>query len=177
MPHSTSVDHVFMGVSLIWNPHKIIDTASFWCTWWWELGMGIPETALHLQELPHDDHSVIYLHSLTRPALTVIKITRGCGCLTNPKQLCVVSIVTPHVTKGRTDIFKFDASTHHLRSCSYIHRTLVLRAIDFGRPLIYLYFVWWWLNCFSQDFVNHVKLTDSQNWLEVFSKQKIQKSV
>ena len=101
--------------------------------------MGIPETALHPQELPHDDHSVICLHSLTRPALPVITITRGCGCLTNPKQPYVVPIMTPRVTKGRTEIFKFDASTHHLRSCSSMHRTLVLRAIDFGRPLIYLY--------------------------------------
>ena len=55
-------------------------------------------------------------------------------CLINPKQPCVVSIVTPRVTMGRTEIFKFDASTHHLRSCSSIHRTLVLRAIDFSRP-------------------------------------------
>ena len=101
--------------------------------------MGIPETALHPQELPLDDHSVICLHSLTRPALPVITITRGCGCLINPKQPCVVSIVTPRVTKGRTEIFKFDASTLHLRSCSSIHRTLVLRAIDFGRPFIFIY--------------------------------------
>ena len=151
--------------------------------------MGIPETALHPQELPLDDHSVICLHSLTRPALPVITITRGCGCLINPKQQCtrktfmihqtfvrwalyillkfvksliwhlglaignvwhvrwfswtlkqpcVVSIVTPRVTKGRTEIFKFDASTHHLRSCSSIHRTLVLRAIDFGRPFMFI---------------------------------------
>ena len=99
--------------------------------------MGIPETALHPQELPLDDHSVICLHSLTRLALPVITITRGCGCLINPKQPCVVSIVTYRVTMGRTEIFKFDASTHHLRSCSSIHRTLVLRAIDFSRPFIY----------------------------------------
>ena len=100
--------------------------------------MGIPETALHPQELPLDDHSVICLHSLTRLALPVITITRGCGCLINPKQPCVVSIVTYRVTMGRTEIFKFDASTHHLRSCSSIHRTLVLRAIDFSRPFIYI---------------------------------------
>ena len=101
--------------------------------------MGIPETALHPQELPLDDHSVICLHSLTRLALPVITITRGCGCLIYPKQPCVVSIVTYRVTMGRTEIFKFDASTHHLRSCSSIHRTLVLRAIDFSRPFIYIY--------------------------------------
>ena len=100
--------------------------------------MGIPETALHPQELPLDDHSVICLHSLTRLALPVITITRGCGCLINPKQPCVVSIVTYRVTMGRTEIFKFDASTHHLRSCSSIHRTLVLRAIDFSRPFIFI---------------------------------------
>ena len=101
--------------------------------------MGIPETALHPQELSLDDHSVICLHSLTRLALPVITITRGCGCLINPKQPCVVSIVTYRVTMGRTEIFKFDASTHHLRSCSSIHRTLVLRAIDFSRPFIFIY--------------------------------------
>ena len=98
--------------------------------------MGIPKTTLHPQELPLDDHSVICLHSLMRLALPVITITRGCGCLINPKQPCVVSIVTYRVTMGRTEIFKFDASTHHLRSCSSIHRTLVLRAIDFSRPFI-----------------------------------------
>ena len=101
--------------------------------------MGIPETALHPQELPLDDHSVICLHSLTRLALPVITTTRGCGCLINPKQPCVVSIVTYRVTMGRTEIFKFDASTHHLRSCSSIHRTLVLRAIDFSRPFIFIF--------------------------------------
>ena len=120
------------------KPPWIHDTASSKCTWWWELGMGIPETALLPQELPLDDHSVICLHSLTRPAFPVITITRGCGCLINPKQPCVVSIVTRRVTMDRTEIFKFDASTHHLRSCSSIHRTLVLRAIDFSRPFIYV---------------------------------------
>ena len=141
--------------------------------------MGIPETALHPQELPLDDHSVICLHSLTRLALPVITITRGCGCLINPKQPCVVSIVTYRVTMGRTEIFKFDASTHHLWSCSSIHRTLVLRAIDFSRPFIFIFILYWnlpganksnlcLLNCLEERYrqVSNIKRTKSQHLID-----------
>ena len=65
-----------MVVSLIRNLHEYMTLPLFNAPDDGELGMGIPETALHPQELPHDDHSVICLLSLTRPALPVITITR-----------------------------------------------------------------------------------------------------
>ena len=48
-----------------------------------------------------DTYPIICLHSLTRQALPVKTITRGCGSLTRPKQPCVSPIVTVDVTKAR----------------------------------------------------------------------------
>ena len=81
-----------------------------------------------------DTYPIICLHSLTRQALQVKTITRGCGSLTRPKQLCVSPIVTADVTKGRTEIFKFDAqriicsraAPYATRPCSVLKTSAVL---------------------------------------------------
>ena len=81
----------------------------------------------------HDAYPIIFLRSLTRLALPVNTITRECGSLTRP---CVSLMVTADVTKGRTEIFKFDAQ--HIiwgRAVPYTTR-LVLLAEDFGRPYL-----------------------------------------
>ena len=81
-----------------------------------------------------DTCPIICLHSLTRLDLPVKTITRGCGSLTRPKQPCVSPIVTADVTKGRTEIFKFDAqriicslaAPYATRPCSVLKTSAVL---------------------------------------------------
>ena len=81
-----------------------------------------------------DTCPIICLHSLTRQALPVKTITCGCGSLTRPKQPCVSPIVTADVTKGRTEIFKFDAqriicgraAPYATRPCSVLKTSAVL---------------------------------------------------
>ena len=68
-------------------------------------------------------------------------MTHGCGTLTTPKWPCVVSIVTPYITKGRTEMFKFDVWTHHLRSCSSIRQPPQCFMLESSAILIYLSFI------------------------------------
>ena len=89
-----------------------------------------------------DTCPIICLHSLTRQALPVKTITRGCGSLTRPKQPCVSPIVTADITKGRTEIFKFDAQRIICgRAAPYAtHPCSVLKT---SAVLIYLLIEYW----------------------------------
>ena len=85
---------------------------SWHCLFSMHLMMGIKYGNSWNRPIPagatHDAYPIICLHSLTRLALPVNTITRECGSLTRPKQPCVSPMVTADVTKGRTEIFKFD---------------------------------------------------------------------
>ena len=89
----------------------------------------------------HDAYPIICLHSLMRLALPVNTVTRECGSLTRPKQPCVFPMVAADVTKGRTEIFKFD--TQRIICCRAVPYTtcLVLLAEDFGCPYLLLFLV------------------------------------
>ena len=113
---------------------------SWHCLFSMHLMMGIKYGNSWNRPIPagatHDAYPIICLHSLTRLALPVNTITRECGSLTRPKQPCVSPMVTADVTKGRTEIFKFDAQcTFCGRAVPYTTR-LVLLAEDFGCPYL-----------------------------------------
>ena len=100
-----------------------------------------------------------------------LTITRGYGSLTRPKQPCVSPIVTADVTKGRTEIFKFDAqriicgpaAPYATRPCSMLKTSAVLiyykiylAQCHVGKWLMITVIIWWKLSEWNWRYLEDV---------------------